>query len=426
MVSVRARASIGAVVTLCVLIGVATTSCTPSDPASGPTSPTPSPATGATGDGILRIGTLFPSTGSIAFIGPAQVAGVALAVADINAAGGVNGAPVEILARDSGDAGSSTVEASFAELAAGGADVVIGPSSSVLAQRIIPLAVRARIPVISPAASFPVISEANDAGFFFRTIPSYSLQGLALGSVLAEGGTKKVAFVYVDDALGQALAVTMVAGINKHGGSLVLSRAISPTTTDFAPVVAEMAAAVPDAVVLASNYSSPDVTKGLISAVIAAGFSGSKLWLTSQNTGDYSQAFPAGTLASVNGIIDGVEPDAEFIARLKTVDPTLAAFRYSTEAYDATVLAALAAVVAGDDSGQSLVARLIDVSRGGIKCTSASECLQALKTQKDIDYDGLSGPVNFSPEGDVSPGHFGIYSYDGENKFVFKRDIVAG
>ena len=426
MVVVRARASIAKAMALCVLVGAATTSCTPTSPTPTPAPQTLAPGAQVTGDGILRIGTLFPATGAIAFIGPAQVAGVALAVADINAAGGVNGAPVEIVARDSGDAGSGTVEASFSELVAGGADVVIGPSSSVLAQRIIPLAVRARVAVISPAASFPVISDANDAGYFFRTVPTYGLQGSALGSVLSEGGPRKVAFVYVDDELGQALAATMADGVEKHGGSLVLSSAVAPSATDFAPVVAAITAAGPDVVVLASNYSSPDATKGLITAAITAGFSGSKLWLTSQNTGEYSQAFPAGMLAAVKGIIDGVEPNETFVARLKTVDPALSSFRYSTEAYDATILAALAATVAGDDSGQSVASRLIDVSKGGIKCASVSECLQALKTQDDIDYDGLSGPVNFSPEGDVSPGHYGIYTYDSDNKFVFERDIVAG
>ncbi|MBC7592254.1 MAG: ABC transporter substrate-binding protein [Salinibacterium sp.] len=419
MVHVRARASIVGALVVCTLLGACTSTSSPepSPTRSGPT---------AAGDGILRIGTLFPSTGTIAFIGPAQAAGVALAVADLNAAGGVNGVPVEVLARDSADAAGSTLEASFAELVAGGADVVIGPSTSVLSERIIPRAAAARIPVISPAATFPALGSAQDAGLFFRTVASYDQQGLALGSVLAEDGPKKVAFLYIDDELGRSLAATIAEGVQRNGGELVLGRAVDAAATDLTPVVAELAAAAADLVVIGSNYSSIDSTKGLISAAISAGFSGATLWLTTQNTGDFSQAFPNGTLAGVRGIIDGVEPDATFVARLQTVDPALTTFRYSTEAYDATILAALAAIVAGDDSGLSIAARLVDVSRGGIKCTSISECLTALKTLSDIDYDGVSGPVNFTPDGDVSPAKYGIYSYDGENRFVFERAVVAG
>lgn len=422
----RSRATIGITAALCVLLTGITTSCTATTSTPSPTVAPVVTNTAAPGDGILRIGTLFPTSGGISFLGSAQVAGVALAVADINAAGGVNGVPVEVVARDSGDAGSSTLEASFGELVKAGADVVIGPSSSVLAQRVVPLAVRERVPVISPAASFPTLKSANDAGFFFRTVPSYESQGSALGSALADAGSRKVAFVYLDDELGKSLASTLPEGIQRKGGTLVMSTGIATTTTDFAPVIAELVAAAPDAVVLASNYSTPAANTGLISAVIAAGFSGSKLWLTSQNTGDYSQAFPPGTLAGVRGLIDGTEPDEAFVARLKTVDPALTTFRYSTEAYDATILAALAAIVGRDDSGPSIVSNLIAVSTGGIKCTSIAECVQALKTLSDIDYDGLSGSVNFTPEGDVSSGHYGIYSYDNENKFVFERNVVAG
>ena len=43
----------------------------------------------AKGDGVLRIGSLLPQTGDLAFLGPPEFAGVDLAVQDMNAAGGV-------------------------------------------------------------------------------------------------------------------------------------------------------------------------------------------------------------------------------------------------------------------------------------------------------------------------------------------------
>ena len=82
---------------------------------SGEPTPTPTPTVTPTptGDGELKIGTLFPSSGGVAFIGPAQVAGVNAALREINAAGGVNGKPVVVVNRDSGDATTQKVEESF-------------------------------------------------------------------------------------------------------------------------------------------------------------------------------------------------------------------------------------------------------------------------------------------------------------------------
>src|SRR5882757_6873474 len=64
-----------------------------SDTAAQPSSAAPSSAAApaALGDGTLTVGTLLPQTGSLAFLGPPEFAGVDAAIQDINAAGGVNG-----------------------------------------------------------------------------------------------------------------------------------------------------------------------------------------------------------------------------------------------------------------------------------------------------------------------------------------------
>lgn len=394
-------------------------------PAPAPTSsPAPSP-TQLPGDGVLRVGTLFPATGAASYIGPAQAAGAALAVADVNAVGGVGGAPLELIARDSGDAATPTLEASFADLVANGVDVVVGPSSSLLAARAIPLAVEAGVAVVSPAATFPGLTTADDDGYFFRTIPAYGHQGLALGEVLSEAGPVDVALLYVDDEFGRALAPALAEGLEAHGSSLVLAQGVPPGTADLSIVLGRLADAAPDVVVLGSTYASVDATKALITSAIAAGYGGAKLWLTTQNTGDYSQALPAGTLLGVNGIIEGYQPDEAFVARLKSVDASLTDVRYAAEAYDAVILAALAAVQGGDE-GSAIAANLGDVSVGGLKCANFAECLAPLQAGEDIDYDGMSGPLNFTPEGDISPAFYGLYTYDGENRFVFGRGVLAG
>jgi branched-chain amino acid transport system substrate-binding protein len=69
-----------------------TTTETGGVPAATTTTPTP-----------LKIGSLLPTTGSLAFLGPPEIAGVNLGIKEVNDAGGVLGKPVSITHRDSGD-----------------------------------------------------------------------------------------------------------------------------------------------------------------------------------------------------------------------------------------------------------------------------------------------------------------------------------
>ncbi|MDQ1550374.1 MAG: branched-chain amino acid transport system substrate-binding protein [Microbacteriaceae bacterium] len=406
------------------LVVLVLASCTP-EPTPVPTRKAV-PAALAKGDGILRIGTEFPTTGSSAFIGPAQAAGVEVAVREINSAGGMLGKPVEVLHRDSGDAPTTVLETSFADLVSKKIDVLVGPSSSVLVERLVPKAVAAGVAMISPAATSPVLSTLNDSGLLFRTIPSDSLEGTALAGLVVKKKGTKVALVYFGDDSGKAINGALAKNVVKAGGTLVAAQQFDGSTKDLAGAVTAVAKAKPDAVVLASPFSAMEQNKALLTQLSAAGLGGAKLWLTSGDLADYSQALPAGLLTGVNGILEGAEPNAAFAARVKAADPAVTDIRYSAEAYDATILAALAATVAKNDSGAAVAAALPGVSSGGIKCLSYGECLNVLKTQNDIDYDGVSGPISFSAAGDPLIAHYGVYSYTAQNQFVRTRGIVAG
>lgn len=387
--------------------------------------PTPTPTVTPTGDGELRIGTLFPSSGGVTFIGPAQVAGVKAAVREINAAGGVNGVPVVVVSRDSGDAATQTVEASFADLVAQGVDVVIGPSSSVLSQRLLAPAADAAVPLISPAATYPQLTALDEAGIFFRTIASYPHQAIVLADLFAARDVTSVAVVFRDDDLGSSLSAALATALESAEIELeAVEVAADANAEALAAAVATVKEAAPDAVVLATPDNG-DQTKALVTQLSAAGFGGAKLWLTSQNLADYSQALPAGLLNGVNGLLEGADADAAFQAKIKQEDPGVIDFRYAAEAYDATVLAALAAQLAGDDGGASITGLLAAASVGGVKCTSFGECLDVLRSQPDVDYDGISGSVNFDAQGDPERGTYAVVAYNAENKYARQSAVVG-
>ena len=72
-------------------------------------------------------------------------------------------------------------------------------------------------------------------------------------------------------------------------------------------------------------------------------------------------------------------------------------------------------VAGSPETHRGLVGKLVDVSREGTKCTTFKACADLLKAGTNIDYDGKSGPVEFSPKGDPLEASIGIYTYDANN-----------
>lgn len=409
---VRGAAALGLLALAGLLAG-----CT-SAPPPAPTR-TPSATVRPSGDGRFTIGTLLPATGSGAYLAAPIVAAVKVAVTDVNAAGGVNGKPVAWIPLDSGDASTSTAETSFAALVKDHVDVVIGPTSSAIAQRLLGPAQKAGVPLISPAAGYPQLAGQPD---FFRTVPAFGHEGAALGSLLPRTGAKKVALVATQEALGGSIAAPLQAALAAHGGTLAASLAVPLTGADTGRIAAQAKAAAPDAVVLATPDNG-DLTRSLITALTSAGLGGGKLWLTGENLADYSQSLPGGLLNGVHGILEGAPADAAFQARLTGASPGLGSFGFAPEAYDAVVLAALAADLAHDDAGTAVASHLIAASAGGIKCATYAECVDVLRTEPDIDYDGLSGTLNLDPSGAPTTASYGLYVYGAGNQYTLASTV---
>jgi branched-chain amino acid transport system substrate-binding protein len=122
----------------------------------GAAMPTPTPTATPvvpSGDGILRIGDMTPVTGDLAAYAKAQAAGVELAVAEVNVAGGFNASPIEVLHRSAGDGDPAVTDASFADLLARGVDIIIAPASATVLEQLVPLAEAAGIAVVAPVSA---------------------------------------------------------------------------------------------------------------------------------------------------------------------------------------------------------------------------------------------------------------------------------
>jgi len=373
----------------------------------------------AEGDGTLTLGTLLPETGNLAFLGPPEFAGVDLAIQEINEAGGVLGNEVAKIDSDSGDATTDIASQSVQRLLSENVDAIIGAASSGVSFNVIDTITNAGVVHFSPANTSPDFTEYDDGGLYFRTAPSDVLQGRVLGDLILNDGNATLGILAIDDPYGAGLAESTTQSFEGGGGEIVANLSYNPQAPNFSAEVGEILAAAPDAIALIAF----DETTRMIPELETQGFDLSKVYFVDGNLADYSaeEAFPS--LEGAKGTLPGAQAPDEFRQRLLEVDPELTEFSYAAESYDAAILIALAAEAAGDDSGQSIASELANVSRDGTACTGFAECMELIGGGEDIDYDGISGPIEFSEQGDPTVATIGIYQYNADNTFTFLEGL---
>lgn len=145
---------------------------------------------------------------------------------------------------------------------------------------------------------------------------------------------------------------------------------------------------------------------------------GVQLYFVDGNLADYSADFDRGTLEGVRGTLPGSKLGEDFKKRMLVVNPKLKEFNAAPESYDATVVTALAALEAKSDDSKAIAARIIDVTTGGEKCTDFKTCAEAIKAGKDVDYDGVAGPIEMGATGSPSAAEVGVFEYGADNTFA--------
>jgi branched-chain amino acid transport system substrate-binding protein len=375
------------------------------------------------GDGTLKIGTILPQTGSLAFLGPPEFAAVDLAIKEINEAGGVLGKDVEVSHTDSGDTSTDIASQSADRLIAQDVDAIIGAASSGVSLNFIDKLYEAEIVQISPANTSDAFTTHASGDYYFRTAPADTLQGRVLSNQVLADGNEKVAILALQDAYGTGLAGHVESGVTGGGGEVVLKEIYDPQAAEFSAEVAKVKAANPDAIVLVTFNEIVKLAPALIEAGL--GPDTKKWYFVDGNLSNYKDDFPAGALEGVKGTLPGAAATEEFKTRLLGVNPDLQDYAYAPESYDAVVLAALAAIAANSDNATAIKDNLVDVSKGGEKCTTFADCKALLEEDKDIDYDGVSGPIEFSDKGDPTAATIGIYVYGPDNTYT-NQEYVTG
>ncbi|WP_291382410.1 ABC transporter substrate-binding protein [Demequina sp.] len=364
----------------------------------------------------LKIGTLLPLTGSLAFLGPPEVAGVQLAADEINAAGGIFGADVVINNQDSSDTDNPQIAAqSVSAMVADNVAAIVGAASSSVSLNVVDDVANAGIVQISPANTSTALSGYSP--FYFRTAPPDTVQGSALGNLIVADGIKKLGILLFADDYATSLRDVVQGVVEENGGEITYGKAGDEFQTDasnFESIVQDVLATNPEGILVIAF----DQTKNIVPALVGAGYPADKLYFTDGNTADYSADFDAGVMTGAKGTIPGANAPDDFKARLDdTNGGKLDSYAYGAESYDAAMLVALAALKGNGSDGQTVRDNLAAVSGadGGTECTGWVECSDLILAGEDIIYQAVSGVGPFNADNDPSSAYVGVYVFDDAN-----------
>ena len=201
-------------------------------------------------DYTLKIGTLLPQTGNLAFLGPPEEAGVAMAAAEVNDAAADTGLTVEVTYGDSGDTDNKAYETEAPRILAEGVSAIIGAASSGTSLQFIDQVVGEGVIQFSPANTSDAFTTYDDNGLYFRTAPSDVLQGEVLGNLIAEDGNQTLGMIVLNDSYGTGLAKYVTEAFEAAGGEVVAAPTYNTGDTNFDAQISEVLAAAPDAIAL--------------------------------------------------------------------------------------------------------------------------------------------------------------------------------
>ena len=354
------------------------------------------------GDAVtLHLGTVLPETGGLSNLGRPMIAAVRLAEADIKAAGGA----IEVTYADSATSPETAPEA-VNRLLSEGVHAIVGAGASGVSQSFIQILFDEKIPQCSPSNTSPSFSTQENAAYYFRTVPPDIAIAPILADLVTGDGHTRISLIARADDWGQSLL---------HE----LEKELSAVGAEYDSVLYDPAAISFDAEVSAVENYGPDAVinitfnegLALIRHLLEAGYGPERQYLTN---GYIDPALAEQIDPGNPNVVDGMrllEPgaDLEFNKRLEA--ETGGEIAYGASAYDCTIILALAARIAGSTDGDALIEAVGKVTDGGTECTSYAQCSDLLSEGEDIDYVGVSGPINLDEVGDPTVATYIITTY---------------
>jgi branched-chain amino acid transport system substrate-binding protein len=342
----------------------------------------------------IKIAAVGPMTGSNAAFGEQMRKGAEMAVADINAAGGVNGQKIEMqVGDDACDPKQATAVAN--KVASDKVAFVVGhycSGSSIPASKIYK---EAKILQITPASTNvrltdEALTEGNTT--VFRTVGRDDVQGLTVGTYLIKHHKdKKIAILHDKSPYGKGVADETKKTMNKGGLREAMYESYNDTDKDFTALINKMKQAKIDIIVLGGYHQNAAM---IIKQSREQGFGAQMVGFDALEDAEFGKLGGAAT----DGVLMSFPPKAEDDPKNAALVKKFRDAKYDPAGY---TLFTYAAVKVWADAANKA------------KSTDAAKVAAALRSGT---YDSAVGPLTYDQKGDIKNPVYDIYVWkDGKS-----------
>ena len=364
----------------------------------------------------IKLGVLTPLTGAGGQDGPRMLKAMEAVIAEVNKAGGVLGRKLETVIEDDQTNPEAAVRAARKLIEVNKVPVIMGTWASAVTSAVAPVCWESKtfLCTVSGADS---ITQLPHQGYLIRTQPTSKLQATAHADFIAGMGKKKVAVIGIQAPFALSTKEHLDAVLKTKGAKVVAHIIYEKDKATYRSEIDQAMRSDPDFLYL--NGYAPDTVVVL-----------RDLYKANINLPKFCQSYavPQKTLDTIPAEVSAGtytgQPSADIegkafklaAARLGIAEPD----SYEAQATDWASLVILTLAKAKEVTGTALKENVRKISQGtGEKVWSAVEGLQALAAGKEINYEGASGPCDFTEIGDIEGCRFRYMEVvDGKLRFL--------
>ncbi len=350
------------------------------------------------GDEAYEIGMVDAQTGSLSAFGERNQRGKDLALSAVNDVG-IGGSELQVTVEDSGSENQGGISAAQKLVNQNEVPFLIGAVGSGVSLAIYESVIEGT-DVVQLSQNSTGLGLTEFPGLL-RMSPPGSTQATALADIIAEDGYDEVAVTYVNNDYGESLAD---AFLDAWDGSVAYDNSHDQEQSSYSSVISEMNGSDAEAwlfITYQAEFAS------MVDEIYSSGYEAMLYGADSVSGDNVLENTPEGSMEGMKIVVPSAPVEQQNYKDFASAfedEYDQSPSSWAAYAYDCVVNAALAIQAADSFTGAALGEVVRDVTRpeGEAVTTfeAASEILSDGGGPSDVDYQGVSGPIDFDENGD--------------------------
>ena len=384
---------------------------------------------GASGNGPITVGELFPMTGREPFVGQWFLHGAKVGIADINANGGCGGHQINAKLADTGGDAVDAVTA-LKQLQLSNPDFILGPSSLEI-EGVINQFDPAKLPDFVEGGTTQLDHMTNK--YVYRTTPSDSTLAIGMAYYAIQKSYTHAGVFFESTSNAAGVVTPLVTAYTNHGGTVTDQELVTPHQSSYRSEVEKLFAGNPQAIFMQTD---PQTASTFFQDVIQLGHMNVPFIMTDAGA-DVNMAKAMGLqyatqyMTGMNGSPPAGPAWQYFTQQYQKVWNTNQPVTLSQNTYDSVVIACLAIQKAGTTDPTVWINDVNKVvgNENGVVVTDYATGVKDLKAGKEIDFEGASGNDDYNQYHNVA-GAWDVVQWDAQGQslhtvFTVSQDQIA-